>query len=129
MQHTHAEPGGQAWVSPQQAAQICGVEISTIRRRLRSNAIPGAQRAGRDPWDPWRIPITGLIAAGLCEPGSGEKLTAHDTLTHQAQRLENEIEHANERIKELETTIGRLEALIERQEKMIDQLLAREKAA
>jgi len=45
-----------------EAARTTGASVSTIRRRLNTGGIEGAHRAEDGSW---RIPIAGLIAAGL----------------------------------------------------------------
>ena len=45
-----------------EAARTTGVSVSTIRRRLNASEIEGAHRTEDGSW---RIPIAGLIAAGL----------------------------------------------------------------
>jgi hypothetical protein len=44
------------------AIEACGVSRATLQRRLKAGAIAGAERA---PGGGWRIPVSGLIAAGL----------------------------------------------------------------
>lgn len=46
-----------------QAARECGVSPDTIRRRLKADAFPNADRSGKQ--GAWRIPVEDLIAAGL----------------------------------------------------------------
>jgi predicted DNA-binding transcriptional regulator AlpA len=51
-----------------EAAQVCGVSTSTIRRYLRVGRFPGAQQVpSRVPGQPgpWRIPTQDLLGAGL----------------------------------------------------------------
>jgi predicted DNA-binding transcriptional regulator AlpA len=51
-----------------EAAQVCGVSTSTIRRYLRAGRFPGAQQVpSRVPGQPgqWRIPTRDLLGAGL----------------------------------------------------------------
>ena len=53
-------------VSRTQAAELCGVSIDTIKRRLRDGWFPNAWRSGVDRR--WSIPLRDLIAAGLLSP-------------------------------------------------------------
>lgn len=46
-----------------QAARECGVSADTIRRRLKADAFPNADRSGKQ--GAWRIPVEDLIGAGL----------------------------------------------------------------
>jgi hypothetical protein len=47
----------------------CGVSKSTVKRRLREGAFPGAfQEDPASAQSPWRIPVEDLLAAGL-NPG------------------------------------------------------------
>ncbi len=47
----------------------CGVSKSTVKRRLREGAFPGAfQEEPANAQSPWRIPVEDLLAAGL-NPG------------------------------------------------------------
>jgi transposase len=51
-----------------EAAQVCGVSTSTIRRYLRAGRFPGArQEPSRVPGQPrqWRIPTRDIVQAGL----------------------------------------------------------------
>ena len=45
-----------------EAATACAVSAETIRRRIKSGAIDGAIR---DKTGAWRLPVAGLVAAGL----------------------------------------------------------------
>jgi excisionase family DNA binding protein len=54
-----------------EAAQVCGVSTSTIRRYLRAGRFPGARQApSRVPGQSgqWRIPTQDLLGAGLDRP-------------------------------------------------------------
>jgi hypothetical protein len=50
------------FLSLAEAVPKCGVSKATLQRRLKAGAIPGAERT---PAGGWRIPVAGLIAAGL----------------------------------------------------------------
>jgi hypothetical protein len=56
--------GAPHWLNITEAAAACGLSRDTVRRRIRSGALPGARR---DPSgsSPWLIPIRDLLAAGL----------------------------------------------------------------
>jgi predicted DNA-binding transcriptional regulator AlpA len=61
-------PEQQPTLSIAEAAQLCGVSTSTIRRYLRAGRFPGAQQVpSRVPGQPgpWRIPTQDLLGAGL----------------------------------------------------------------
>jgi excisionase family DNA binding protein len=61
-------PEQQPTLTIAEAAQVCGVSTSTIRRYLRAGRFPGAQQVPRRiPGQPgqWRIPTQDLLGAGL----------------------------------------------------------------
>lgn len=49
-------------LSLRDAVEACGVSRATLQRRLKAGAVAGAERSERGGW---RIPVSGLIAAGL----------------------------------------------------------------
>lgn len=53
--------GGPVW-SLREAVEHTGASRSTLQRRLKEGAVPGAER---DEAGGWRIPLAGLIAAGI----------------------------------------------------------------
>ena len=63
---TDAEVPGRPHVfdSAAAAADACSVSVRTVRRYLSDDRIPGAEKVDGQ----WRIPASGLVAAGL-EPG------------------------------------------------------------
>jgi excisionase family DNA binding protein len=64
-----AADGGPRWLTISEAAVACGLSRDTVRRRIRSGALPGARR---DPSgsSPWLVPIRDLLAAGLDRLGN-----------------------------------------------------------
>jgi hypothetical protein len=66
-------------VTVTQAAQLIGRDAKTVRRMLPTEAnkrkgavrLPRAYRDGDGPTAPWLIPVTDLVAAGLCAPPTG----------------------------------------------------------
>lgn len=58
------------WLEVRTAARRAGVSVDTIRRRLRANEFPRAERL-EGPNTPWRIPLGDLIAAGLIRAAVG----------------------------------------------------------
>lgn len=54
-------------VTVAEASQLCNCSDDTIRRRLNANKLPGAFREGVGTAAQWRIPVTALIEAGLCD--------------------------------------------------------------
>ena len=76
-----------AIVSVADAAKLCKCSDDTIRRRLRIGRIPGAHQEGIGDAAPWRIPVSGLVEAGLC---GAEVLTELDErLNPNVARLNN----------------------------------------
>ena len=49
------------WYTTEQAANILGVHIETVRRLLRAGKIPGARKVGRA----WRIPSDWILPTHL----------------------------------------------------------------
>jgi excisionase family DNA binding protein len=72
-------------LSPAEAAQLCGVSIDTIRRRLRDGSLDGAYRDGEHEWSRWLIPASELTRVGLCDEATVRDADAH--LDPDAQRL------------------------------------------
>ena len=106
-------------LSPQQAADLCGVSIDTIRRRIKAGAIPGAVRLGDRPADPWSVPVDGLIAAGLCSQAAVDE---------RAAALPPETEELLDRVRFLETELEAERTAARRREEHLTDLLARANA-
>ncbi len=106
-------------VSPQEAADLCGVSIDTIRRRIKDAAIPGATRLGERPSDPWSLPVAGLIAAGLCTQADVDELAAS---------LPPETEELLARVAELEAALDVERTAARRREEHLTDLLTRANA-
>src|SRR5690349_18503617 len=66
------------WLEVRNAARRAGVSVDTIRRRLRANEFPRAQRH-EGPNTPWRIPLGDLIAAGLVRAAVGALRPSDET--------------------------------------------------
>jgi hypothetical protein len=103
-------------VSPQDAADLCGVSVDTIRRRIKAGTIPGATRLGDRPTDPWSLPVSGLIAAGLC---------TQEALDELAVSLPPDVEELLSRVAELEVALEAERASARRREDHLNDLLAR----
>lgn len=103
-------------VSPQDAADLCGVSVDTIRRRINAGAIPGATRLGDRPTDRWSLPVAGLIAAGLC---------TQEALDERAVSLPPDLEELLTRVAELEAELEAERASARRREEHLSDLLAR----
>lgn len=61
-------------VSVAQVANLCGVSLDTVRRRLRGNQLEGARSDGPLESSPRSIPVSALVKAGLCVEGVREQL-------------------------------------------------------
>lgn len=125
MDNKHRRRAAETWFTPASAAQACGVDVATIRRRLRTGQIPGARRTGPQSWDPWEIPLSGLVAAGLCT-----NATANDapTASPPADPPVGELSAARHRIAELEALVASLEAICDQQRRLLDRMLLAEVA-
>lgn len=62
----NATPGGPV-LNLSGAVRVAGVSRSTMQRRLRDGAIPGAVRIGDPDTGAWAIPYVGLVAAGMVD--------------------------------------------------------------
>lgn len=122
------------WYSVSEAAEVCGVDISAIRRRLARGDLPGARRkyaeVGQSPWE---IPTSALVKAGLC---SGAPLPpgAHKSRAEELERLLAETRAALEETQaelaaltdeavKLRLDNSRLIATLEIQQRVLAQLL------
>lgn len=95
---------GPAELTMNEAAQATGTSYSTIKRRLKSGAFPGARQADpRDPRSPWLIPATDLLASGLLVQATGP-LPPADAAAVTAERVE---------VGELRVEAARLRAEVE----------------
>lgn len=117
------------WFTPTEAASACGVDVTTIRRWISKDAIPGARRRGIEKWQQWLIPLDGLVQRGYCDASARPtswtaKSAPNDAAGDSAKRIEG----YERRITELEALVDRLEAHCDRQQRMLDQLLARQAA-
>jgi hypothetical protein len=102
-----------------EAVEATGVARSTLQRRLKDGAIPGARRLDTGGWS---IPYTGLVAAGL-DPGSKpekvdpaaevSRLTA-ELAGERARRIAAEqlAAERSERIADVRRTVDALEAAL-----------------
>ncbi len=111
------------WFTVAQAAEVCGVDASTVRRWLANDQIPGARRRGIEHWQPWEIPLDGLVKTRRCtadarpSTASIRQADARRALDH-----ERELEQLRRRITELEQLVDRLESHCDRQQRLIDTL-------
>ncbi|NNN09787.1 MAG: hypothetical protein HKL85_11440 [Acidimicrobiaceae bacterium] len=78
-----------ATVSVTEAAKLCGVSDDTIRRRLHAEVLEGAFQDGPTDAAPWRIPVSSLVAVGLCEPEVLDELDLR--LNPNVARLSNQL--------------------------------------
>ena len=109
----------EVWLCPEEAARACSRSISTIRRLLRSGAIPRARRrAPGEPWSPWEIPLSGLKEMGF----GAESLESPQALNERIRVLEGQLVLAHAEKEVVESALSRLEALYERQQQLIDRL-------
>jgi hypothetical protein len=100
------------WFSVSEAAEVCGVDVSTIRRRLARKELPGARRKYAElVQSPWEIPTSALVKAGLCT-GSPLPPGAHKTRAEELERLLQETR------RELEDRDALIAALTEEVEKL-----------
>ena len=76
-------------VSVPQAAELCGVSVDTIRRRVRDGKLVGAWRDGPTEAAPWFIPVTSLVAVGLCNQAAADNVDErlHPISQHLATKL------------------------------------------
>jgi hypothetical protein len=111
--HSEQEPLGQLpdskhdpWVGPSltiaEAARMCGVSVSTIRRYLAAGRFPTAQQQpGPIPGQrgAWRIPTQDLLAAGLRphQAGTSDRTEGNESLSRRTTG-----QPADERVRELE---------------------------
>jgi excisionase family DNA binding protein len=106
-----------------EAAQVCGVSTSTIRRYLRAGRFPGArQDPSRLPGQPgpWRIPTEDLLGAGLDrqQPAPSGHAEEHQSAEDPAAALAE-----GDRIRALEHALE-----LERARRQAAEVLAAERA-
>ena len=98
-----------------EAADLCGVNDSTIKRALTAGRLPNARRDS-GPNGAWRIPVSDLIAAELYRPSADDD-PAVDLRTTRAER----------QLAELRVAHAKLEATCEMRERELahraDELL------
>ena len=71
-----------------EASRRSGISVSTIRRRLKDGAIPGAHKAPGPDGEEWRIPVASL--PGLS--GESSKRTTSDEQTHEVEDLRRQLD-------------------------------------
>jgi hypothetical protein len=76
-------------VSVAEAARLCRCSDDTIRRRLHKNKLSGAFQDGLGAGAPWRVPVSALIEAGLCDPSVLDELDEY--LNPNVVRLNTEL--------------------------------------
>jgi hypothetical protein len=115
------------WSEPRltiaEAARLCGVSASTIRRYLAAGRFPGAhQQPSPIPGQRglWRIPTQDLLAAGL---RSRQTRTPDQQQQHQPSRRRGTAQPAADRVRELEHALA-----LERTSRRAAENLAAERA-
>ena len=115
------------WSEPRltiaEAARLCGVSASTIRRYLAAGRFPGAhQQPSPIPGQRglWRIPTQDLLAAGL---RSRQTRTPDQQQQHQPSRRRGTAQPAADRVRELEHALA-----LERTRRRAAEDLAAERA-
>lgn len=58
------------------AATLCKTSVDTLKRRLKSGALPGARQRPGDARATWELPLSSLVAAGLLTPDAAEQARA-----------------------------------------------------
>jgi hypothetical protein len=115
----------ETFLTIRQAADVCQVSIDTIRRRLRTNAIPGAERSGPNETDGWLIPIAGLRAAGF-KPDQAHRADrdgAVNALREERTLLRAQLDAEKRRGNALEAIIERQDREIARLERILEAVL------
>lgn len=111
-----------------EAARVCGVSVSTIRRRREDLANFGAAQTAKG----WRIPVTALIAVGLMErttpPPEAPSIDApasprdtpfpplDETLRQELETLRSQLVEAERRAAVAEAVAAERERIIEAQQ-------------
>lgn len=115
-------PVGGPRLSMAEAVRVSGVPRSTMQRRLKAGAIPGAERTADGGWS---IPFAGLVAAGIIPkstppdapvaPPADLEAVEVVQLRAEVSRLRAEVDHARElaaeRARHVDDLRGALEAM------------------
>ena len=120
---TEDEGIGGPTVSLAEAGAQSHLSVATIRRRLKSDKIPGAIRNDDRSWS---IPVASLVAEGIWtgtteaddqdDPVAGQDATTPDltaelvAMRHRAEMAELERDQLRERVEDLRTSMRMLEA-------------------
>lgn len=114
-------------LSVAQAAELCGVSVDTIRRRLHSGDLPGAARDGATTNAAWLIPGSSLCRARLCSP---EKLAAFQQSPSEGPAPNAELadltaELAKERVQRemAEQMLAQMRSEVDHLRRMVERLL------
>jgi hypothetical protein len=109
----------EVWLGPDEAASASNRSVSTVRRLLRTDSIPGARRkAPGAPWSPWEIPISSLVQLGLCDKLPDDP----KALSRRIEDLEAALVLVEADKRHLASSLSRLETLYERQESLLNRL-------
>ena len=112
--------GAETWLTPAEAAMCCGVDISTIRRRLRKGDLPGARRqAPGELWCTWEIPLSQLVELGMCRPAAATP----QAMASRISALEADLAAERAKVSDLHESLVRMEALYERQQQLLDRYM------
>ena len=112
--------GAETWLTPSEAAVACGVDVSTIRRRLRRSELPHARRrAPGESWCTWEIPLSSLVELGMCTSDSASPRV----MAGRVHEVEAELAAARPRLEDLQAALDRMETLYERQQQLLDRYM------
>ena len=108
------------WLTPSEAAVARGVNVSTVRRRLRRPELPHARRrAPGESWCTWEIPLSSLVELGMCTPDSASPRE----MAGRVHEVEAELAAARTRLEDLQAALDRMETLYERQQQLLDRYM------
>lgn len=114
-------------LSVAQAAELCGVSVDTIRRRLHSGGLPGAARDGTTANAAWLIPGSSLKRAGLCssEILGAFQQSASEGAAPSAELAELTAELAKERVQRemAEQMLAQMRSEVDHLRRMVERLL------
>lgn len=119
-----------------EAAKVCGVSVSTIRRKRQELVDLGASQTAKG----WQIPVTALIALGLMErttppadtpsaiardaPSDAPGLPVNETLRRELETLRSQLVEAERRAAVAEAVAAERERIIEAQQLSLRMLEA-----
>ena len=114
-----------------EAADLCGVEVSTVKRAIAGGRLPNARRDS-GPNGPWRIPVSDLVDAGMYRPGTEDD----PAVDLRSTRAEREMAVLRVQLAKLEATCQMRERELAHRDdevrysrKLLDKLASRGEAA